>query len=54
MKEIPRSELHSRFNLSGRDVRILVSNLNYPTILSREKAILVDVNVNYFHFPIIL
>eukprot|EP01080_Neovahlkampfia_damariscottae_P009531 gene9531-1737_t len=42
--EIPRSELHSRFNLSGRDVRILVSNLNYPTILSREKAILVDVN----------
>jgi hypothetical protein len=35
--EMPRSTLYTNLKLSGRDIRILISNLNYPTILSRKE-----------------
>lgn len=42
--ELPRTDLHQKFQLNGRDVRMLVSNYNYPTILSRDKCIIIDIN----------
>jgi hypothetical protein len=42
-KEIPRSDLYVKYALQGRDVRVLISAFNYPTVLVRRKCILVDV-----------
>ncbi len=44
-RDIPRSDLYSKFSLQGRDVRVLISSFNYPTILVRKQCILVDIKV---------
>jgi hypothetical protein len=42
-----RSDLYTKFGLQGRDVRVLISNINYPTILSRQRCIIADIKVFY-------
>lgn len=37
--------LYKDFSLQGRDVRVLVSNRNYPKIIARPKCIIVDIKV---------
>ncbi|KAL0477497.1 mitochondrial inner membrane magnesium transporter [Acrasis kona] len=41
--EFMRSDLYTKFGLQGRDVRVLISNMNYPTVLARQKCIIADI-----------
>lgn len=43
MVDVPRSDLYSKFGLQGRDIRIVVSNTNYPTIMVRKHCIVLDI-----------
>ncbi len=43
MVDVPRSDLYSKFGLQGRDIRIVVSNMNYPTIMVRKHCIVLDI-----------
>jgi magnesium transporter len=42
--ELSRNDLHHKLKLNSRDLRLLVSNFNYPAILSREKCIIIDIS----------
>jgi hypothetical protein len=41
--DVPRADLYSKFGLQGRDIRIIVSNMNYPTVLARKHCIVLDI-----------
>ncbi|KAG2385887.1 hypothetical protein C9374_003036 [Naegleria lovaniensis] len=44
MSQIKRSELYTKYGLQGRDIRTLVSNMNFPTILARANCIIVSIS----------
>ncbi|EFC45487.1 predicted protein, partial [Naegleria gruberi] len=44
MSQIKRSDLYTNYGLQGRDIRILVSNMNYPSILPRSQCIIVSIS----------